>query len=252
MRSIVSCGTPEAMPCLKTLSPAWRTSQAILTPVASMILRVASTHSGPMPSPGMRVTSFLPSGVVAMSQNLRGIKGSNALTDCVRKSCGRPQERQVAAQQPLCQGRGIVGAKRDVADLAARTRRFAVLVQVRPREWPERAQSGNAPIRLSIADEPMALVSPSGQPRRLAGGSRIDWCRPVDGPVAGVVDPRAISLASKSPRDSKNSIARRRRNRDVQRGAAQILRRDACRSGPRRRRARLHQDAVAVHFSTSG
>src|SRR6266576_4071447 len=64
MLSIVSIGTPEAMPCLNTLSPAWRISQAIFAPAASTILRALSTHSGPMPSPGMRVTSFLPSGVV--------------------------------------------------------------------------------------------------------------------------------------------------------------------------------------------
>src|SRR5438552_295414 len=32
---MVSCGTPEAMPCLKTLSPAWRTSQATLAPAAN-------------------------------------------------------------------------------------------------------------------------------------------------------------------------------------------------------------------------
>ena len=39
-----------------TSTPAWRTSQSKPTPVASSTRRVASVSSGPVPSPGTRVT----------------------------------------------------------------------------------------------------------------------------------------------------------------------------------------------------
>src|SRR5216110_465880 len=46
-------------PCLSiTSAPASRTSQSNSTPVASSTRRVASVSSGPVPSPGMRVTSW--------------------------------------------------------------------------------------------------------------------------------------------------------------------------------------------------
>ena len=41
-----------------TSTPAWRTSHSRATPVASRTRRVASVSSGPVPSPGMRVTRW--------------------------------------------------------------------------------------------------------------------------------------------------------------------------------------------------
>ena len=52
MEAIVSSGTPLDNPFLKTSAPASQSSQVILTPAASMILRVAVIISGPTPSPG--------------------------------------------------------------------------------------------------------------------------------------------------------------------------------------------------------
>jgi len=58
MESIVSSGTPVTSPRMNTLAPAWRASHATGAPAASMRRLAESTTSGPMPSPGMRVTSF--------------------------------------------------------------------------------------------------------------------------------------------------------------------------------------------------
>ena len=58
IESIVSCGTPEAMPCLNTRSPACRSIQSMPTPVALTISTAAATHSGPIPSPGITVTAW--------------------------------------------------------------------------------------------------------------------------------------------------------------------------------------------------
>ena len=58
MESIVSRGTPDGRPFLKTSAPASCSSQAIGAPVASTIRRADPTHSGPMPSPGMSVTGM--------------------------------------------------------------------------------------------------------------------------------------------------------------------------------------------------
>src|SRR3989442_1479901 len=55
-----SVGSGSGLPpysCI-TLSPAGRTSQSNSTPVASSTRRVASVSSGPVPSPGMRVTVY--------------------------------------------------------------------------------------------------------------------------------------------------------------------------------------------------
>ena len=49
---------------MKTLAPACLTSHSTFAPAASMICLVDSTTSGPMPSPGMSVTSVFPAGVV--------------------------------------------------------------------------------------------------------------------------------------------------------------------------------------------
>src|SRR5918994_3874938 len=54
--SIVSGGTPEGSPFLKTSAPASCSSQSIFAPVAWTIRWAARTHSGPIPSPGMSVT----------------------------------------------------------------------------------------------------------------------------------------------------------------------------------------------------
>ena len=59
IESIVSGGTPDGSPFLKTSAPASASSQSIGAPVASTMRRAASTHSGPMPSPGIRVTRVL-------------------------------------------------------------------------------------------------------------------------------------------------------------------------------------------------
>ena len=61
--SIVSGGTPDGRPFLKTSAPASHSSQVIRTPAASMMRRAASTHSGPIPSPGMSVTTVGSDGV---------------------------------------------------------------------------------------------------------------------------------------------------------------------------------------------
>ena len=58
--SSVSCGTPEAMPFLNTLAPAWRSSHSTRAPAASTIRRAALLTSWPMPSPGISVTSVRP------------------------------------------------------------------------------------------------------------------------------------------------------------------------------------------------
>ena len=59
IESIVSGGTPDGSPFLKTSAPASASSQSIGAPVASTMRRAASTHSGPMPSPGISVTRVL-------------------------------------------------------------------------------------------------------------------------------------------------------------------------------------------------
>ena len=61
--SIVSGGTPDGRPFLKTSAPASHSSQVIGTPAASMMRRAAATHSGPIPSPGMSVTTVGSDGV---------------------------------------------------------------------------------------------------------------------------------------------------------------------------------------------
>ena len=53
--AIVSSGTPEGSPFLKTSAPASASSQSIGAPDASTIRRAASVTSGPMPSPGTKV-----------------------------------------------------------------------------------------------------------------------------------------------------------------------------------------------------
>ena len=74
IESIVSWGTPDAMPLRKTSAPASASSQSIGAPAASTIRRAAVTHSGPMPSPGIRVT---------------GMRVSVALTDASFAAAGR-------------------------------------------------------------------------------------------------------------------------------------------------------------------
>src|SRR6476469_1259834 len=59
IESIVSWGTPDGRPCLNASAPAWRGSHSIGAPLASTIRRAESTTSGPIPSPGMRVTSVI-------------------------------------------------------------------------------------------------------------------------------------------------------------------------------------------------
>src|SRR5690348_13143863 len=59
IESIVSWGTPDGRPCLNTSAPARRGSPSIGAPLASTIRRAESTTSGPIPSPGMRVTSVI-------------------------------------------------------------------------------------------------------------------------------------------------------------------------------------------------
>ena len=61
--AIVSGGTPDGRPFLNTSAPASHSSQVICTPAASMMRRAASTHSGPIPSPGMSVTTVGSDGV---------------------------------------------------------------------------------------------------------------------------------------------------------------------------------------------
>src|SRR5262249_42560234 len=54
-----SVSSGSGVPCSSmTSTPAWRTSHSRSTPVASMTRRVASVSSGPVPSPGMRVTRW--------------------------------------------------------------------------------------------------------------------------------------------------------------------------------------------------
>ena len=59
IESIVSWGTPLGSPVLKTSAPASCSSHSIGAPAASMIRRAAFTTSGPIPSPGIRVTGIL-------------------------------------------------------------------------------------------------------------------------------------------------------------------------------------------------
>lgn len=54
--SIVSVGTPDAIPLRNTSAPASACSQAMSAPAASTIARELATTSLPMPSPAMTVT----------------------------------------------------------------------------------------------------------------------------------------------------------------------------------------------------
>ena len=63
IESIVSDGTPEGRPFLKTSAPASCVSHSIGAPTASRIRWAAITHSGPIPSPGISVTGMVVFGV---------------------------------------------------------------------------------------------------------------------------------------------------------------------------------------------
>ncbi len=56
--AIVSSGTPEGRPFLKTSAPASHSSQSMGAPAASTMRLAARVTSGPMPSPGSKVTGI--------------------------------------------------------------------------------------------------------------------------------------------------------------------------------------------------
>ena len=74
IESMVSAGTPEGSPFLKTSAPASCVSHSIGAPTASKIRWAATTHSGPIPSPGISVTGMVVFGVRSGSLgNLLGV-----------------------------------------------------------------------------------------------------------------------------------------------------------------------------------
>src|SRR5439155_25099438 len=108
-----------------TSSPAGCSSHCHSTPVASSTRRVASTSSGPVPSPGMRVTSWamvspLSSGSLGRAMLSPPVPPADARGSVHHMSIAPPRQTQatheVVNQAPPLQGYNALEANRPLAE----------------------------------------------------------------------------------------------------------------------------------------
>src|ERR1700760_3583836 len=101
-------------PCLSiTSAPAWRTSQSNSTPVASSTRRVASVSSGPVPSPGIRVTRCATGGTLASAVWISSLHMAKKSVQLSGVSVAETGLSSIDAEQGVLMYRGY-----DIADLA--------------------------------------------------------------------------------------------------------------------------------------
>ena len=160
--------------------------------------RCSARRRGPASTPTRRsptgastadeIAKLRETGAIALTRRSAGVDDATTLSSRASSSAG-------------------VGGDGDVAELAARARRLAVVVEVRARRRASTAsRSGIAPMQFTIALGPRAAVEPSGQPST-ARTWFSNWL--VSAPSI-VQCPQlctrgAISLASSSPPTSNSS-----------------------------------------------